>query len=132
LDVAAIIIVSGVAVGSVLLLFISILFKSAHSMIAEVSSVAAGGERGSTEVVEEAAVKSTEATEVREAAVSQAPQVQESRAEAKEVSQKISSVDAKILELRKKGLSIKKIAKEVGLSPSTVYRRLKKLTSGKK
>ena len=119
MDVATIIIVSGIAVGSALLLFVSILFKSARSVITEVGEVTV--------------TKSVEALEVREQIRSQAAQaqVQESKAEAKEVSEKINSVDAKILELRKKGLSIKKIAKEVGLSPSTVYRRLKKLTSGK-
>ncbi|MCD6428157.1 MAG: AsnC family protein [Desulfurococcales archaeon] len=116
MDVAAIIIVSGFAVGFTLLLFLSILFKSAHSMVAEVGTAAA---------------ESAEGLEVREQTESQVPQVQESKAEAKKVSGKTDSIDAKILELRKKGLSIKKIAKEVGLSPSTVYRRLKKLTAEK-
>ncbi len=129
MDVVAIIIVSGVAVGFTLLLFISILFKSAHSMIAEVGSVATtGGKGGEAEVSEVTAAKSAESLEMREQTRGQ---VQESKAEVKRVSEKINSIDAKILELRKKGLSIKKIAKEVGLSPSTVYRRLKKLTAGK-
>ena len=133
MDVATIIIVSGIAVGFALLLFVSILFKSARSVITEVGIVAAGGKGSSAEVGEVTVTKSVEALEVREQTGGQAAQaqVQESKAEAKEASEKINSVDAKILELRKKGLSIKKIAKEVGLSPSTVYRRLKKLTSEK-
>ncbi len=38
------------------------------------------------------------------------------------------SLDRKIYRLWKKGVPIKKISEEVGLAPSTVYKRLKKLT----
>jgi len=128
LDIVAVIVISGVTVGFALLLFVSILFKSAHSMVAEVSGVSAVRSEGGDASSEVTAVKSVGATEaVREE--SKVTQVRRPEAEDKKVAEKVSSVDAKILELRKKGLSIKKIAKEVGLSPSTVYRRLKKLTS---
>jgi len=132
LDLVAVIVISGVSVGFALLLFVSLLFKSAHTMIAEVGGAGA--------VKSEVASTYSEAPDVKPAAADEGEAVheevksaqQKTSTKSKKSSRKTRSIDARILELRRKGLSIKKIAKEVGLSPSTVSRRLRKLASRRK
>ncbi|MCD6085287.1 MAG: AsnC family protein [Desulfurococcales archaeon] len=132
MDLVAVIVISGVSVGFALLLFVSLLFKSAHTMIAEVGDAGA--------VKSEVASTYSEALDVKPATVGGGgvvheeakPAQQKTSTKSKKSSRKTRSIDARILELRRKGLSIKKIAKEVGLSPSTVSRRLRKLASRRK
>ena len=53
----------------------------------------------------------------------------ESMRESEEQKEKTVNIDLRILELYNQGYSLRKIAKEVGLSHTTVARRLKKLLS---
>ena len=112
----AIIIASGIAAGFALTL-LAAMIKSTYSMTNTTGNV------GNSRVVDHVEDTAVGVEEVKSG---------ESTFSVSNVGENMDSVDIKILELRKKGLSVRKIAKEVGLSPSTVYRRLRKLkASGK-